>query len=513
MELTIRQRMLALSLMSMVFVLAVSGVGYLAISSMNDSTEALTRIGSGLRAQMQADQMHDALRGDVLGAMLAASKGHQDEQAAIKKELGEHVEEFNKQIKELKRMSLGPVIDASLAKTEGQLNAYIASATEVVGLAFSDLPAAEAKLPAFGKAFSALETEMGGLSDVIDAQSKQTQTASDATANRARITLLVAALLGAGLVLTISLFVGRGITKPLETAVKVTETVAAGDLSTQIDATRKDETGQLMSALQRMNSDLGEIVGQVRRSADSIANGSAEIAAGSLNLSQRTEEQASNLEKTAAAMEQLTATVKNNADTARRAAEMAAGASSVATRGGSAVGQVVHTMAEISNSSKKISDIIGTIDGIAFQTNILALNAAVEAARAGEQGRGFAVVASEVRSLAQRSAAAAREIKTLINDSVSKVEAGTAQVGAAGSTMDSIVTEVGKVLQLIQEISTASSEQSEGIGSIGSAVTQLDQMTQQNAALVEENAAAGESLKQQAATLAAVVAQFKLRES
>ncbi|HEY1089951.1 MAG TPA: methyl-accepting chemotaxis protein, partial [Burkholderiaceae bacterium] len=251
-------------------------------------------------------------------------------------------------------------------------------------------------------------------------------------------------------------------------------------------------------------------VGQVRASSDSIATGTAEIATGNADLSQRTEEQAANLEETAASMEQLTATVKQNAETARTANQLASSASGVAASGGQVVGDVVATMEQISTASRKINDIIGTIDGIAFQTNILALNAAVEAARAGEQGRGFVVVASEVRTLAQRSAQAAKEIKGLIGDSVAKVDAGSTLAGNAGKTMADIVSQVKRVTDLIGEISSASTEQSQGIDQVGEAISQLDQVTQQNAALVEQSAAAAESLKHQAAKMIEAVSVFRL---
>ncbi len=327
-------------------------------------------------------------------------------------------------------------------------------------------------------------------------------------------TMLWAAIgVGAGVLLIATLFATRlvrSIAGGLQAAVKVAQTVAGGDLGGRIAVDRHDEIGTLMAALKAMNDSLVEIVGDVRNASESIATGSSQIANGNADLSQRTEEQASNLQQTAASMEELTATVRQNADTARRASELAEDASSVAARGGDVVGQVVQTMDGITDSSRRIADIIGTIDGIAFQTNILALNAAVEAARAGEEGRGFAVVAGEVRSLAQRSATAAKEIKVLIGESVDKVENGTRLVADAGRTMGDIVAQVRRVSVLISEISAASGEQSIGIGQVGDAVAQLDQVTQQNAALVEESAAAAESLKQQAAGLARTVATFKL---
>ena len=313
-----------------------------------------------------------------------------------------------------------------------------------------------------------------------------------------------------------SLFAWRliaAITGGIDEAVKVAETVAGGDLGSRIVVRTHDETGRLMTALQKMNANLLGIVGDVRNASEQIATGSSQIANGNADLSQRTEEQASNLQQTAASMEQLTSTVKQNADTALVATQLASTATEAAERGGAVVGQVVSTMDQITAASKKVVDIIGVIDGIAFQTNILALNAAVEAARAGEQGRGFAVVASEVRSLAQRSGAAAREIKSLIGDSVAKVENGTRLVADAGSTMADIVHQVKRVNDMIGEIASASSEQSTGIGQIGDAVAQLDQVTQQNAALVEESAAAAESLNQQAAQLARIVSTFKLADA
>ncbi|MFM9924750.1 methyl-accepting chemotaxis protein [Variovorax sp. H27-G14] len=301
-----------------------------------------------------------------------------------------------------------------------------------------------------------------------------------------------------------------GIVRPLGHAVTVAETVASGDLSTDIRVESRDEAGQLMQALREMNASLSKVVGEVRMGTETIATASGQIASGNQDLSSRTEEQASSLEQTAASMEELTSTVKQNADNARQANQLAVSASAVAVKGGSVVSQVVDTMGSINASSKKIVDIIAVIDGIAFQTNILALNAAVEAARAGEQGRGFAVVASEVRSLAQRSAAAAKEIKTLIGDSVEKVEEGSKQVAEAGRTMDEIVGSVQRVTDIMGEITAASQEQTSGIEQINQAISQMDQVTQQNAALVEEASAAAQSLQEQAGSLVQAVSIFKL---
>ncbi|MFC7289643.1 methyl-accepting chemotaxis protein [Herminiimonas glaciei] len=302
----------------------------------------------------------------------------------------------------------------------------------------------------------------------------------------------------------------RSITRPLDYAVAVARTVASGDLRNKIQSSSNDETGQLLHALRDMNDGLVQSVSQVRTGIETIATASSQIAAGNLDLSSRTEEQASSLEETASSMEELTSTVKQNADNARQANQLAVSASGVAEKGGEVVARVVDTMEEINASAKKIVDIIGVIDGIAFQTNILALNAAVEAARAGEQGRGFAVVASEVRNLAQRSAAAAKEIKTLIGDSVDKVELGSKLVGEAGVTMDEVVQSVKHVTDIMAEIMAASQEQSAGIEQVNQAIGQMDQVTQQNAALVEEAAAAAESLNEQAAKLAEAVSVFKL---
>jgi methyl-accepting chemotaxis protein len=321
------------------------------------------------------------------------------------------------------------------------------------------------------------------------------------------------ALALAGVLLGICILIARSITRPLDRAVAVANMVASGDLTSSIEVNSNDETGQLLRALKSMNSSLLGIVSQVRIGTDTIAAASSQIAASNFDLAARTEEEASSLEETASAMEELTGAVKQNAEHAHQANLMAMTASEVAVKGGSVVAQVVDTMGSINESARRIVDIIGVIDGIAFQTNILALNAAVEAARAGEQGRGFAVVAAEVRQLAQRSAAAAKEIKDLISDSVEKIDIGARLVDEAGSTMNEIVTSVKQVTDIMGEITTASQEQSSGIEQVNKAIAQMDEVTQRNAALVEEEASTADALQQQASKLAQTVSIFKLHDS
>jgi methyl-accepting chemotaxis protein-1 (serine sensor receptor) len=344
----------------------------------------------------------------------------------------------------------------------------------------------------------------------IAADSLATSQHADAEARRASLVSIVLMLVVGAAGVGAGVWFSRRITRPVDYAVRVAEAIAGGDLSSPVRVTGRDEIAQLMKALGTMQGSLAGVVGNVRSNSESVATASSQISHGANDLSARTEEQASALQQAAASMEQLGSTVRQNAENAQSANQLALGASAVARKGGDVVGEVVETMKGINESSRRVVDIIGVIDGIAFQTNILALNAAVEAARAGEQGRGFAVVAGEVRSLAQRSADAAREIKSLISASVERVEHGTQLVDRAGETMTEIVASIARVTDIMGEISAASTEQSTGVAQIGDAISQMDQATQQNAALVEESAAAAESLKDQAQQLVQVVAVFKL---
>ncbi len=360
------------------------------------------------------------------------------------------------------------------------------------------------------KAFDEASAALTQLVDLNEAGAHQARLEGDVLYARAKVISFIALALVVALALFIGWVLSQAIARDVNLARLAAERVADGDLSTRIDSSGRDETAQMLQALSLMQSKLVDMVSTVRGNAESVATASAEIAQGNMDLSQRTEEQAAALEQTAATMDELGSTVRNNADNAQQANQLAQGASVVAIQGGEVVGQVVETMRGINESSKRIADIISVIDGIAFQTNILALNAAVEAARAGEQGRGFAVVASEVRLLAQRSAEAAKEIKTLIGASVERVEAGTLLVDKAGKTMEEIVTSIRRVTDIVGEISSSSSEQASGIAQVGEAVNQMDKVTQQNAALVEQAAAAAMSLKDQSQGLVQSVAGYKL---
>lgn len=437
---------------------------------------------------------------------------------AYREKVYERIEANKKLIVEaldtLDRLVQLPQAKTLLATVKTERAQYVASFTKV-GKLIEEGNVEEAKKTMMEETLPILDKLQVSVMELADLQKKVAKESAKDVENAVASgrKLLVALGIGALIIaVAFAYLITRSITQPINRAVKVAKTVASGDLTSVIEATSKDETGHLLQALKDMNASLLALVTEVRSGTETVSTASAQIAAGNLDLSSRTEEQASSLEQTAASMEELTSTVKQNAENALQANQLASSASEVAVKGGAVVAEVVQTMDSINESAKKIADIIGVIDGIAFQTNILALNAAVEAARAGEQGRGFAVVASEVRVLAQRSAGAAKEIKTLIGDSVANVDAGCRLVEQAGSTMDEIVVSVRRVTDIMGEIAAASNEQTAGIGQINQAIGQMDQVTQQNAALVEQSAAAAASLEDKARGLADVVSAFKVNE-
>ncbi len=398
---------------------------------------------------------------------------------------------------------------ARLAEIDGKMDALFKEAVDMAA-AFNTEQAATIITKQIDPLLKQATTQLEAFAAL---QKEQSAAAAQAAGDAAKATERITIVLGAAVTLASALLAWRltvSITHPLQAAERATARVAAGDLASEIPVSGRDEAARLLGALRDMRQSLAGVVTHVRQNSESVATASSQIAQGNNDLSARTEQQANALQQTAASMDELGTAVRHNADNAQQANQLAQGASSVASRGGDVVRQVVVTMKDINDSSRRIADIIGVIDGIAFQTNILALNAAVEAARAGEQGRGFAVVAGEVRSLAQRSAAAAREIKGLISASVERVEQGSALVDQAGTTMQEIVTAIQRVTDIMGEISTASAEQSSGVAQVGQSVNQMDQATQQNAALVEQSAAAAESLKGQARELVDRVAVFKL---
>ena len=471
---------------------------------------------SGLKVSSAKESLATTMKNALLESGIAMRNiGLQSDLAMMEKQEAKvkaHQQRFNKARDDLQSRGLTEAEKRSLedvATLDQQVAGAFKAAVKEVH-AFNNEAAAKTIAEKIDPVSEKMLVEITKFVEMQQAASEKVLADSNAADNRLRLILFlcsaVALIVGGGC----AYIATHSITKPLQEAVVIAKTVASGDLASHISVEGHDEISELLHALEHMHESLAKAVSEVRSGTETIRVASSEIARGNTDLSDRTESQASSLEETASSMEELTSTVKQNADNARQANQLAFSASSVAAKGGQVVSQVVHTMGSIKDSSRKIVDIIGVIDGIAFQTNILALNAAVEAARAGEQGRGFAVVAAEVRSLAQRSATAAKEIKTLIGDSVANVDLGGKLVDEAGQTMDLVVTSVQQVADIMAEITAATQEQSAGIEEINRAVTQMDEMTQQNAALVEQAAAAAQSLQDQAHHLAVAVSIFKL---
>jgi len=487
-------------------------VGLFALDQMGRVNAATTEIATKWLPAVRISLTQERVLARVRSGEFQHILGDTANMASMEKSLGERYTEFTQLQKEYEQLPLSEQEQASYAQIKKTLEAYLVEHKKIIALSRDNRKDDAMALTkgASLKAYREIDRQFSELRKSCAVGTAEASRRADEIYERSHRWIVIFLVIGIASGLGLAIIIARVVSRPLKDALVIAQKVAANDLTGKSAVSYKDETGLLMSALHDMTESLGVIVGRVRDSVGVINVASGEIASGNADLSNRTEAQASSLEETAAAMEQLTSTVKQNADNVLQANQLMMSASGVAAQGGNVVGQVVEKMGAIKDSSRKIVDIIGVIDGIAFQTNILALNAAVEAARAGEQGRGFAVVASEVRNLAQRSASAAKEIKSLINDSVEQVEDGSQLVGEAGATMSQILDSVKKVALIMGEIATASQEQSTGIQEINRAVSMMDEGTQQNAALVEQAAAAAQSLQDQASALSKVVGQFKL---
>ena len=512
MNLTIKKRLLLSNLTSLGFVVIVGLIGYYAVGKLDNAMDAISINGTAIKAQLQADQAHDALRSDVLAAVLAGTNADADGQKQAAADAREHAALLTRSMDDMARLATDAQLKQAMAQVRPDVDAYLAGVNTMLTLAVSDKEAAQAGFAGFMATFRKLEKSMEKLSSLIEADSVIVRERGDEVVVTSGKQIIGTLALSVLVTLAAGMAVARSIIRPLDETIGFAARIATGDLAGELTVDPKDntETGRLKRALGDMRASLHGIVTLVRASTETMATASDQIATGNMDLSARTEMQASSLEETAASIEELTSTVKQNAGNARQANALATSALEVAGKGGDVVASVVNTMGAIDSASRKIVDIIAVIEGIAFQTNILALNAAVEAARAGDQGRGFAVVAQEVRSLAQRSNSAAKEINLLIGASVEQVNLGSRLVGEAGATMRDIVDSVTRVTDIMAEISTASLQQQSGIEQVNQAVVQIDSATQQNAALVEEAAAAAGSLRVQAAALAEVVSVFTL---
>ena len=505
MQLTIRGRLFCLVGLMLILMLVLGVSARMALSSAGVGLNNVVLASESLRNHLEGDMMHDALRADVLAALLAESAAEHDEAAAS---IAEHAGLFREKIAANNKIASAGTKEA-LQDVAAPLDRYIKSAESLVALARTSKDSARARLPEFIAAFEDLEGRLADVSDRIESGTQEVEAAAVSQIERAKMMDIAILVIATVISILVSVFIVRAITFGIQDVTSAISTMARGELGTDIQVRRQDECGQLLTTLKEMDMKFSSIIETVRNNAHSVGTAARELSQGNDDLSQRTQEQAAALEETASSMEQMAATVKQNADNARAANQLAIGARDQADKGGSVVQLAVTAMSEINSSSRKIANIIGVIDEIAFQTNLLALNAAVEAARAGEQGRGFAVVASEVRNLAQRSAGAAKEIKALINESVTKVDSGAELVNRSGQTIAQIMESVRKVTDIVGEISAASEEQASGIDQVNRAVSQMDAATQQNAALVEETTAASKSMAQQTQLLISEVGFFK----
>ena len=493
---SVKHKLLGLSLAGFVFINIIGAIGYWSMAQLDAAMDEIAINGEALASQLRADMAHDALRGDVLAAFIASSKKDKQEEAAVRKAMDEHANAFRESIKSIEAHPLNDDIRQALSKVHPTMEAYLKSVEATMGLAFTDIDAANAKLPEFRTAFANLEREMEQLSTFIEKSSKQTRAVGDGTVKSSEYFMAIATVLSGAVLFAIGLFVTRLITRPLREALSAAESVAKGDLTVHVASSGRDETGQLLEAIKAMVGRLSRIIAEVRGAADSLAGASEQVSATAQSISQAASEQAASVEETSASVEQMGASIAQNAQSAKLTDGMASQAAKEAAEGGQAVLHTVEAM-------KSIAGKIGIIDDIAYQTNLLALNAAIEAARAGEHGNGFAVVAAEVRKLAERSQVASQEIGQLAGSSVQMAE-------RAGKLLETMLPSITKTSDLVQEIAAASEEQAGGVNMVNGAIGQLNQATQQNASASEELAATAEEMNGQAEQLQQLMGFFKL---
>ena len=507
--LTVRTKLVLNAAVAISAPFVIGAAGYLGIGRVDSAMSVIVGNSATLHQQLDADARHDTLRGDVFNALHDGAQGVSNDRDKAIAAARSHGAEMTRALEAAYRTAPADV-KALIEAARPAAQRYADLARTTTELAYSDYYAGLGKVPEFNKEYLALDQQLEKISAAIEKHTAQSQADGHRVATVvAWLTLAIFAGVALGIAV-LSYLIGRAILVPLDRAVRASDAVAKGDLSMAIDAGSGDEIGQLMRSLEKMRTDLARTVGDIQAAASVVSTGSREIARGNSDLSSRTEEQAANLEQTAGSMAELTSAVKQNTENARQASRLAASASDVAAHGADSVRNVVVTMEGITGDSRRIAEITAVIDGIAFQTNILALNAAVEAARAGEEGRGFAVVAAEVRALAQRSATAAREIKGLIEESARRVATGAQHADGAGRTMAEIVESSKRVSTIVAEIAEANGEQLRGIEQVGQAMAHMDHVVQQNAALVEESAAAAENLAGQAELMANTAGRFKL---
>jgi methyl-accepting chemotaxis protein len=506
----LKTHLLAYGLIGAVLATAVGAIGLVGTQRQARALDEVLAATAAVHKSMDGDMMHDAIRADVLGAMLAQAQGDQARVEIARRDLTQHGERFKADFVILKQGQLAPAVREQFTLVEPLLAHYLTDAQTLVQAGGTDPAVTTAALASFMTSFETLEQQIQRLDVLIETHAVDTAVAASEAARQSRywigltlLAVLVASALAAGVV-------ARQLTRPLGAAVQVADRIAEGDLTHAVPRSDCHEINQLLLALDSMQAKLSHLTASVRQRAETVAAASTQVHSTSDMLIQNTQVHAATMGDSTEALQRISAEIQTNLSQTHEANQLAEGASQVAGRGGEVVGQVVETMRGINSTSRRIHDIIGVIDGIAFQTNILALNAAVEAARAGEQGRGFAVVASEVRSLAQRSANAAKEIKSLITASVEHVEHGTTLVDNAGATMQEIVTAIGQVRELMERLSRDSQAHAEGIDSVQRTVTRLDSATRENAGLVEESARSAASLHDEASELMAAVASFKL---